>query len=80
MLFLIALPLTADAMASAGINCCSTVNLAPPRLQQLAPACPDFSGIFRGGVCGSEFVTRHPVSIKIFIIHLVPAMSSDDMF
>jgi len=39
---------------------------APPRLQR--------------GVCGSEFVTRHPVSFKIFIIHLVAALSSENMF
>jgi len=39
---------------------------APPRLQQR--------------VCGPEFVTRHPVSIKIFIIPLVPALSSEDLF
>jgi len=28
---------------------------------------------------GSEFVTPHPVSIKILIIHFVPALTSDDM-
>jgi len=40
--------------------------LAPPRLQR--------------GVYGSEFVTRYPNSIKIFIIHMVPSLSSEDMF
>jgi len=44
----------------------SLFNLAPPRLQR--------------GVSGSEFVTHHPISIKIFVIHFVPALSSDDMF
>jgi len=43
----------------------SLFNLAPPRLQR--------------GVYGSEFVNHHPISIKIFIILLVPAMSSDNM-
>jgi len=32
----------------------------------------------RGGY-GFEFVTHHPISIKILIIPLVPAFSSDDM-
>jgi len=39
--------------------------VSPPRLQR--------------GVCGFEFVTRHPISIKILIIHFVPPLSSDDM-
>jgi len=32
------------------------------------------------GADGFEFLTRHPVSVKIFIIHLHSALSSDDMF
>jgi len=40
-------------------------NPAPPRLQLV--------------FFGFEFVTRHPVSIKILIIHLVPALSSEDI-
>jgi len=32
------------------------------------------------GADGFEFVIHHPVSIKIFIIHFVPALSSEDMF
>jgi len=31
------------------------------------------------GVDGFEFVTRHPISIIIFIIHVVPALSSEEM-
>ena len=42
-----------------------TTNQSPPRLQR--------------GVYGFEFVTHHPISIKIFIIHLVPALSSDEI-
>jgi len=43
-----------------------STNPAPPRLQR--------------GVYDFEFVTHHPISIKICIIHLVPALSSEDMF
>jgi len=41
-------------------------NQAPPRLQR--------------GVYGFEFATHHSISIEIFIIHLVPALSSEGMF
>jgi len=50
-------------------NCTSNIRFpasqAPPRLQW---------------VYGSEFVTRHPISIKILIIHFVPALHSEDLF
>ena len=38
---------------------------APPHLQR--------------GVCGFEFVTFFYISVLIFIIPMVPALSSDDM-
>jgi len=34
---------------------------------------------FAVNLYGSVFVTPHPFSIKILVIHLVPALSSEDM-